>query len=52
MDDTAHLLIEGLDAYVQYLTVHKVEDATHWIIHEQPALAIQLVQDYLSQRKG
>lgn len=54
MDDTAlpPALIEGLDAYVQYLTVHKVEDATHWIIHEQPELAIQLVQDYLSQRKG
>jgi len=54
MDDTAlpPVLIEGLDAYVPDLTVRKVLDATHWIIHEQPRLAIQLVQDYLAQSKG
>jgi pimeloyl-ACP methyl ester carboxylesterase len=51
MDDTAlpPALMDGLDAYVRDLTVRKVPDATHWIIHEQPKLAIRLVEDYLSR---
>jgi pimeloyl-ACP methyl ester carboxylesterase len=36
-------LIEGLDAYIDHLTLHKIEDGTHWVIHEQP----QRVQAYL-----
>ena len=38
-------LIEGLDAYAPDLRIHRVPDATHWIIHEQP----QLVWDLLAQ---
>ena len=46
MDDAAlpPALIDGLDEYVPDLTLHKVPDASHWIIHEQPAL----IQNYLS----
>lgn len=49
MDDAAlpPPLIEGLDAYVPDLTLHKVPGATHWIIHEQPALVTQYLQDFL-----
>jgi epoxide hydrolase 4 len=45
MDDIAlpPELIEGLDDYVPNLTLHKINNATHWIIHEQP----QLVAGYL-----
>lgn len=36
-------LIDGLDAYIPQLTLHRVEGASHWIVHEQP----QLVATYL-----
>ena len=45
MDDIAlpPELIEDLDDYIPQLTLHKINGATHWIIHEQP----QLVAGYL-----
>lgn len=51
MDDAAlpPVLIEGLDEYVPDLTLHKIPDATHWIIHEQPALVTRLLQDFLAK---
>jgi epoxide hydrolase 4 len=36
-------LMQGLDAYIPDLQIHRVEDATHWIIHEQPALVHSLL---------
>nr|WP_295776018.1 alpha/beta hydrolase [Rhodoferax sp.] len=46
MDDVAlpPVLLDGLEEYVPDLTLHKAPDATHWIIHEQPAL----IQNHLS----
>jgi pimeloyl-ACP methyl ester carboxylesterase len=51
MDDTAlpPVLIEGLEDYVPHLTLHKVADATHWILHEQPALIQKHLSDFLLQ---
>jgi epoxide hydrolase 4 len=42
MDDAAlpPELIDGLDDYIPRLTLEKIERASHWIIHEQPALVI------------
>jgi epoxide hydrolase 4 len=40
-------LIDGLEAYVPDLQIHRVQDATHWIIHEQPALVHQLIADFI-----
>jgi epoxide hydrolase 4 len=50
MNDVALLpeLIEGLDDYIPNLTLKKVNDATHWVIHEQPQLVIGYVQDFLN----
>ena len=31
-------LLDGLDAYVPHLRLLRVPDASHWIMHEQPAL--------------
>ena len=31
-------LVDGLDQYVGDLELHRVEGATHWIVHEQPML--------------
>ena len=40
-------LLDGLESYVPRMELKPVEDATHWIIHEQPALVAQLLQDFL-----
>jgi epoxide hydrolase 4 len=47
MKDVALLpsLLDGLDEFVPRLTVERVEDASHWIVHEQP----QLVADRLAR---
>jgi epoxide hydrolase 4 len=41
-------LIDGLDAYIPQLTLQRVEHATHWIVHEQPALVASRLQSFLS----
>ena len=49
MDDIAlpPELIDGLDDYIPSLSLKKVRDATHWIIHEQPMLVAGYLQDFL-----
>ena len=42
-------LIEGLDEYVPRLTLEKIQGATHWIIHEQPALVTQRLAHFLNK---
>jgi epoxide hydrolase 4 len=48
MGDTAlpPELIDGLDAWISDLQIERVEDATHWIVHEQP----MRVQRWLAQQ--
>ncbi len=41
-------LIDGLDAYIPRLTLKTVADASHWIVHEQPALVMRLLGEFLS----
>lgn len=40
-------LLEGLEAYVPQLTLQRVPNATHWIVHEQPELVIAALQAFL-----
>lgn len=49
MDDVAlpPVLLDGLEEYVPDLTLYKVLGATHWIIHEQPALVQKHLSDFL-----
>ncbi len=42
-------LVEGLEAYVPDLTLKKVPDATHWIVHEQPVLVASLLSEFLAR---
>lgn len=42
-------LIEGLEDYVPRLTLERVPDATHWILHEQPGRVIASLQRFLAQ---
>ncbi len=41
-------LLDGLQDYIADLHIHKIDDATHWITHEQPALVKRLIGDFLN----
>jgi epoxide hydrolase 4 len=43
-------LIDGLEDYVPKLQVQRVPDATHWIVHEQPELVIQVLASFLDKK--
>lgn len=40
-------LLDGLQDYVPDLQVQTVPDATHWLVHEQPQLVLQVVRELL-----
>jgi pimeloyl-ACP methyl ester carboxylesterase len=42
-------LLDGLEGYIPRLELHTIPDATHWIVHEQPALVAQHLQRFLLQ---
>ncbi len=48
-DDVALLpcLTEGLDAHVPKLKLVPIDEATHWVVHEQPARVIQEITGFL-----
>ena len=54
MKDIALLpsLVEGLHEYVPKLTLEKVEDASHWIVHEQPELVARRLTHFLGATAG
>ncbi|EGI77014.1 alpha/beta fold hydrolase [Hylemonella gracilis] len=41
-------LIEGLEDYIPQLTLERVPEATHWIVHEQAGRVIQALQRFLA----
>ena len=40
-------LLDGLEAFVPDLLIERVPDASHWIVHEQPARVAQAIRDAL-----
>jgi pimeloyl-ACP methyl ester carboxylesterase len=40
-------LVDGLEAWVPKLTLHRLEGATHWLIHEQPARVAGLLGEFV-----
>lgn len=42
-------LLDGLDHWIPDLRVTRVPGATHWIVHEQPALVIDWLQQVLAE---
>jgi pimeloyl-ACP methyl ester carboxylesterase len=40
-------LLDGLDAFVPHMRLERVPGATHWIVHEQPARVIELIESAL-----
>ena len=51
MNDVALLpeLLVGLEDYIPDLTLKKVDNATHWIVHEQPQLVAGYLQNFFNQ---
>jgi pimeloyl-ACP methyl ester carboxylesterase len=51
LDDKALLpgLLDGLEQYVPRLEVKKVPDATHWIVHEQPAQVAHEIEAFIAR---
>lgn len=49
LDDIAlpPALLDGLEAHVPDLRLHRLPRATHWVLHEQPGLVADLLQDFL-----
>jgi pimeloyl-ACP methyl ester carboxylesterase len=49
--DTALLpgLLEGLQAHVPDLSLHRIAQATHWIVHEQAARVAELIAGFLAR---
>jgi pimeloyl-ACP methyl ester carboxylesterase len=39
--------LNGLDRYVRNLRVERIPDATHWVVHEKPALVNSLIRSFL-----
>ena len=54
MGDTALLpeLLDGLDDFVPQFQLHRVEGATHWIVHERPELIAAYLQEFLRPAVG
>lgn len=43
-------LIDGLDDWIADLTLHRIADATHWVVHEQPDKVARMLQDFLAAK--
>ena len=39
--------LDGLEDYIEDLTVTRIPDGTHWVIHEQPELINSLIRDFI-----
>lgn len=50
--DTALLpgLLDGLERHVPELDLQRIDGATHWIVHEQPALVAGLIGRFLARQ--
>ena len=40
--------LEGLDEFVADLTVKRIPDGTHWVIHEKPALVSHYIREFIA----
>jgi pimeloyl-ACP methyl ester carboxylesterase len=49
--DTALLTgnLDGLETYVPQLTVRRIPEGTHWVVHEYPALVNKYVREFLGR---
>jgi pimeloyl-ACP methyl ester carboxylesterase len=41
------IVLEGLENYVENLTISKIEDASHWVMHDQPELVNSKIKSFI-----
>jgi epoxide hydrolase 4 len=44
--------LEGLDRYVPDLQIERLPEASHWLVHEQPALVSSLISEFAAKKNG
>jgi epoxide hydrolase 4 len=42
--------LDGLDKFVPSLTIKRIPEGTHWVIHEKPALVNGYIRDFIGAR--
>jgi pimeloyl-ACP methyl ester carboxylesterase len=42
--------LEGLETFVPRLELRRVPDATHWVIHEKPALVDSYIREFVQNK--
>ena len=45
-------LIDGLGEFVSKLTLHRIKNGSHWLVHEQPLRVAGLIEDFLRDDKA
>jgi epoxide hydrolase 4 len=40
--------LEGLDQFVPNLTIRRIPEANHWVVHQQPGLVNRYIREFLS----
>lgn len=40
-------LLDGLDTFIDDVQIERIADATHWVVHEQPALINRLLRKFI-----
>lgn len=52
MRDNAFLpgCIDGIEKWVPEVEIHRVPDATHWIVHEEPQIISNLISDWPNRK--
>lgn len=40
--------LDGLDQFVPDLTIRRIEDANHWVVHQKPALVNDYIREFLA----
>jgi len=41
------ILLEGLEDYVKDLKVTRVEEATHWVMHDEPDVVSSSIREFV-----
>ena len=42
--------LDGLDKFVPNLTIKRIPDGTHWVIHEKPALVDDYIREFIKSK--
>lgn len=42
--------LEGLDKFVPDLTIKRIPDGSHWVVHEKPALINQYIHEFIKRK--